>query len=81
MSDSIMHRPSFLRLPAWPLHKLGGAFADELLLGGQRVLPGKAQESGFIFRYPTLRRALAAMFGHPIERPHSAWLISLAPPR
>jgi hypothetical protein len=40
-----------------------GDFADELLLGGQRVLPDKAQLSGFDFRHETLREALAAIFG------------------
>jgi uncharacterized protein (TIGR01777 family) len=58
-----LRRPALLRLPAWPLHQLLGDFADELLLGGQRVLPDKAQLSGFTFRYDTLRAALAAIFG------------------
>lgn len=58
-----MHRPAFMPLPALPLHWLAGAFADELLLGGQRVVPQKALASGFVFRYPTLRVALAAIVG------------------
>jgi hypothetical protein len=52
-------------VPALLLHRLLGDFADELLLGGQRVLPDKAQLSGFNFRHETLRDALAAMFGRP----------------
>jgi uncharacterized protein (TIGR01777 family) len=58
-----LRRPALLRLPAPVLHLLLGDFADELLLGGQRVLPDKAQLSGFKFRHETLRTALAAIFG------------------
>ncbi|HEU0158824.1 MAG TPA: DUF1731 domain-containing protein, partial [Hyphomicrobiaceae bacterium] len=58
-----LHRPAPLRVPAGPLHALGGDFADELLLGGQRVLPAKALASGFAFRHRTLPDALAAMLG------------------
>jgi uncharacterized protein len=58
-----LHRPALLRAPATLLHLLGGALADELLLGGQRVVPQKAQESGFRFRHPTLRGALCEILG------------------
>ena len=60
-----LHRPAFLRIPAAPLRLLAGAFADELLLGGRRVIPEKALASGFIFRHETLRSALSAMLGAP----------------
>jgi len=58
-----LHRPAFLPLPALPLRLLGGDFARELLLGGQRVLPGKAIASGFAFRHPRLEEALKEMLG------------------
>jgi len=58
-----LNRPALLRVPAGPLHRLAGDFADELLIGGQRVLPQKAVASGFVFRHPTLRGALTAMLG------------------
>jgi uncharacterized protein (TIGR01777 family) len=58
-----LHRPAFLRLPAAPLRLAAGDLAEELLLGGQRVVPEKALKSGFVFRYPGLRGALAAMLG------------------
>ena len=32
--------------------------ANEMLLGGQRVLPKRAQEEGFDFSYPELDAAL-----------------------
>ena len=36
-----------------------GEMAD-MLLTGQRVLPGKAQDSGYAFKYPNLLEALKA---------------------
>lgn len=56
-----LHRPALLPVPAWPLRMLLGDFAKELLLSGQRVFPRKALDSGFVFQYPTLRPALAAL--------------------
>jgi uncharacterized protein (TIGR01777 family) len=58
-----LHRPARFTLPAFLLHRLAGDLADELLLGGQRVLPDKADASGFKFRHETLPSALAAMLG------------------
>jgi uncharacterized protein len=54
-------RPALLRIPAAPLRLIAGALADELLLGGQRVLPARAEATGFHFRHPTLAGALAAI--------------------
>ena len=56
-------RPAFLPIPAWPLQLALGAFAQELLLSGQRVLPEAAIRSGFTFEYPTLDKALAQIVG------------------
>jgi uncharacterized protein (TIGR01777 family) len=58
-----LHRPALFRVPAFLLHHLAGDLADELLLGGQRVLPDKADASGFKFRHETLPSALAAVLG------------------
>jgi uncharacterized protein (TIGR01777 family) len=58
-------RPAFLPLPAMLLRRVAGDLADELLIGGQRVLPDKADASGFEFRHPALASALAAMLGVP----------------
>ena len=52
-----------LPVPAALLHRMAGDLADELLLGGQRVLPGKVAASGFEFRHPGLRDALSALLG------------------
>jgi hypothetical protein len=53
-------RPAIIPIPAFALRLLGD-LADELLLGGQKVLPDKALASGFAFRHETLRSALAAI--------------------
>jgi uncharacterized protein (TIGR01777 family) len=58
-----LHRPALLRMPAYLLRRLAGDLAEELLLGGQCVLPQKALASGFKFRHETLRSALAEMLG------------------
>jgi uncharacterized protein (TIGR01777 family) len=58
-----LHRPALLRLPAAPLRFAAGDLAEELLLGGQRVVPEKALKSGFVFRHPGLRAALGAILG------------------
>lgn len=61
-------RPALLRAPGALLSRLGGAFADELLLGGQRVLPAKAIATGFRFDHPRLVGALAQMIPRPAPR-------------
>lgn len=58
-----LRRPAVLAAPAWPLKAALGDFADELLLGGQRVLPTKALLSGFIFRHPEIEPALREIVG------------------
>ncbi|HEY4919316.1 MAG TPA: TIGR01777 family oxidoreductase [Xanthobacteraceae bacterium] len=69
-----LRRPAWLPIPAALLHGLAGDLADELMIGGQRVLPDKAEMSGFKFRHPTLRHALSAMLGaHAVRsRPRRA---------
>ena len=56
-----LHRPAVFRIPASLLRRVGGDFANELLLGGQRVLPNKALMNGFKFRHETLRSAFDAI--------------------
>ena len=57
-----MHRPSFLPTPGFALRLVFGEMADEMLLGGQRVVPNRTTREGFSFRYPTLDASLAANF-------------------
>ncbi|HEV7486388.1 MAG TPA: TIGR01777 family oxidoreductase [Thermoanaerobaculia bacterium] len=55
----VLHRPVLLPTPAFALRlALGSEMANEMLLGGHRVLPRHAQEEGFEFAYPDLEPAL-----------------------
>ncbi|GLH80222.1 epimerase [Bradyrhizobium sp. SSBR45G] len=56
-----LRRPALLRVPAGLLRRIGGDLAEELLLGGQRVVPNKALSSGFVFRHQSLRSALESI--------------------
>jgi uncharacterized protein (TIGR01777 family) len=58
-------RPAILPLPALPLRLMLGDLAEELMLGGQKVLPVKAVFHGFRFRYPRIDDALGAIVGRP----------------
>jgi uncharacterized protein (TIGR01777 family) len=59
-----LHRPAFIPAPAFALRALLGGMADEMLLGGQRVLPARLQAEGFAFDYP----ALEASLRHVLQR-------------
>jgi NAD dependent epimerase/dehydratase family enzyme len=53
-----MGRPSWLPAPA-PALRIGlGEMADALLLSSQRVVPQRATELGFVFRFTALGDAL-----------------------
>lgn len=56
-------RPAIFRIPAAPLRLALGAFAEELLLGGQNVKPAKALAAGFVFADMDLETALRGMLG------------------
>ena len=58
-----MHRPALFPVPAIALQMmLGKEFADALLLGGQRVLPARAERLGFQFKFATIDSALRGIF-------------------
>ncbi len=61
-------RPAVLPAPAAPLRLALGAFAEELLLSGQRVLPRAALGSGFRFAHPTIDGALNSIVGRTGRR-------------
>jgi len=55
----VLHRPALIPTPAFALRlALGSEMANEMLLGGQRVLPKRATEAGFEFAYPELEPSL-----------------------
>lgn len=53
-------RPSWAPVPALMLRIALGEMS-QMILTGQRVIPNKLQEAGYIFKYPKLDRALAAI--------------------
>ena len=53
-----VNRPSWLRVPAFALRILLGEMADGMLLNGQRVVPKRAMDQGFVFKYPAIDAAL-----------------------
>ena len=58
-----LHRPAFMPVPAFVLRTLFGEMADEVLLGGQRVVPARLQREGFAFQFPEIQEALDSIFG------------------
>ena len=59
-----LHRPAVLPAPAWFLRLALGEMSV-LLLGGQRLVPRRTQETGFTWRYPQLSVALAHLLQKP----------------
>lgn len=55
--SQVLKRPCLMPVPSFALKILAGEVSD-MLLTGQRVIPKKAQELGFSFRYPEIRNAL-----------------------
>lgn len=57
-----LSRPAILPIPGLALRALYGEMAS-VVTTGQRVLPARALERGFEFRYPSIDEALAATLG------------------
>lgn len=55
---STLHRPLFLKMPAFVIRTLFGEMGECLLLKGQRVLPSRLIQSGYKFIFPDLKTAL-----------------------
>jgi len=53
-----LHRPSFMPAPGFMIKLVFGEFGS-VILQGQRVLPRKLLEKGFVFRYPDMDSALS----------------------
>jgi uncharacterized protein len=54
-------RPSFLTVPSFAAKLAPGGMAQDILLGGARVVPKRLVEAGYEFRCPELRPALRAL--------------------
>ena len=60
----VLKRPAFMPVPTPALHVLfGKEMTKEMLLGGQKVLPTRLQESGYTFAHPGLEDALRHTLG------------------
>ena len=58
----VLKRPTFLPVPKFALRLGAGAeMADEMLLGGARVVPAALQSHGFRWSHPTLEPALRSV--------------------
>ncbi len=55
-----LHKPSFIPAPAFMVKLVLGEFGS-VILEGQRVIPRKLLESGFIFQYPDIEKALKSI--------------------
>lgn len=61
----VLGRPTIIPIPALGVKALFGEMGEALLLEGARILPEKAQGSGFEFRYPALEDSLRFQLGRP----------------
>ena len=52
-----LHRPAFLPMPKLMASLMLGEFANEVLLKGQRVIPKKLIDSGFVFEFDDINTA------------------------
>jgi uncharacterized protein (TIGR01777 family) len=63
-----LHRPSWLPVPGFVLRILVGELAPVALINGQRVVPKRALEAGFKFKYPTIEEGMnAAIKSRPVS--------------
>jgi uncharacterized protein (TIGR01777 family) len=53
----VLHRPSFLPAPGFMVKLVLGEFGS-VILEGQRVIPRRLLDKGFVFQYPDIHKAL-----------------------
>jgi uncharacterized protein len=63
MIANVLHRPMWLRIPAFMVRALLGEMS-QLLVDGQHVIPARATGAGFDFKHPNLGEALTHLLGH-----------------
>jgi uncharacterized protein (TIGR01777 family) len=57
-----LHKPSFIPAPGFMVKSVLGEFGS-VILEGQRVIPRRLLESGFVFQYPDIEKALQSIVG------------------
>jgi uncharacterized protein (TIGR01777 family) len=63
----VLGRPTLVPLPSLAVKALLGELGEELLLKGARVVPKKAEETGYEFLFPSLEDSLRFQLGKPEE--------------
>jgi hypothetical protein len=58
----VLHRPSFMPAPGFMIKLVLGEFGS-VILEGQRVIPKRLLENGFVFQYPAIEQALQKIVG------------------
>ena len=58
----VLHRPAFMRVPAGVVRLLMGESAV-LVLGGQRAVPRKLEDAGFVYSHQDLKESLEDVLG------------------
>jgi hypothetical protein len=64
----VLGRPTVAPVPAFALRLALGEMADATLLASTRVRPRRLQETGYVFRLPTLESALRHVLGRRNSR-------------
>jgi uncharacterized protein (TIGR01777 family) len=59
----VMRRPAWFPMPEFALRLVLGEVAD-LTMKGQRVLPKRLLEAGYVFKFPTLKEAFKDLVGN-----------------
>ena len=57
-----LHRPSFIPAPGFMVKWVLGEFGS-VILEGQRVIPRRLLDNGFVFQYPDIKKALESIVG------------------
>ena len=58
-----LKRPTVLPMPGFMVKTLMGQMGRELLLAGKRVVPTKALDAGYCFKFDTIDEAMSDLFG------------------
>ncbi len=61
----VLRRPTVFPLPKPAVKLLFGQMGEEALLQGQRAVPRKALDDGYVFRYPGVEGCLRFQLGRP----------------
>lgn len=68
VAGRVLHRPSFFPAPAFMVRLKVGEVAG-VITTGQRVVPRRAQELGYVFRFTRVEGALRDVLGRPSPQP------------